>query len=237
MRQRVFLKLVFLILAVVGVSTAALDFLVRRSWENSISSQLQQDLQDKVGMFAARANREAGSIPFQQLANEVSTAARARATIIARSGKVLADSEANSDEMENHATRPEFVAALQRGEMGSNTRTSHTLGIEFRYVAAPTSFGAVRLAYPLSAIRADVRRARKQLLQASGIALLVGLVIALIGAESVSRRLRKMVAFAQEIGAGNLSARLPESGNDEIALLATALDKTARQLEANFRRL
>src|SRR5207248_660904 len=55
--------------------------------------------------------------------------------------------------------------------------------------------------------------------------------------ESVSRRLRKMVTFAQEIGAGNLSARLPESGNDEIALLATALDKTARQLEANFRRL
>ena len=233
MRQRVFLKLVVLIIAVVGVSTAALDFLVRRSWETSISSELQQNLEDKVKMFAARADRESGSIPFQQLAKEIGTAARARATIIDRSGKVLADSDANSAEMENHATRPEFIAALQHRQIGSNTRTSHTLGIDFRYVAAPTSFGAVRLAYPLAAIRADVWRARKQLLEASGTALLVGLMIALIGAESVSRRLRKMVAFAQEVGAGNLSARLPESGDDEIALLATSLDKTALQLESD----
>lgn len=236
MRHRVFLKLLLLIIVVVGVSTAALDVLVRRSWESSISSQLQQDLQDKVQMFAARADREAGSIPFQQLASEVGKAARARATIIERSGKVLADSEAHSEEMENHATRPEFIAALH-GQIGSNTRTSHTLGIEFRYVAAPTSFGAVRLAYPLERIRADIRHAREQLLEASGSALLVGFVLALIGAESVARRLRKMVVFAQEIGSGNLSARLPESGSDEIALLAMTLDKTARQLETNFRRL
>jgi two-component system, OmpR family, phosphate regulon sensor histidine kinase PhoR len=236
-RQRVFFKLLLLIVVVVGVSTAALDFFVRRSWENSLSSQLQQDLQDKVKMFAERANREAGTIPFQQLAKEVGAAARARATIIERSGKVLADSEANSEEMENHATRPEFVDALQHGQIGSNTRTSRTLGVQFRYVAAPTSFGAVRLAYPLSAIRADVERVRKELLEASGIALLVGFLIALIGAESVTRRLRKMVAFAQEIAAGNFAARLPETGNDEIAMLAMTLDKTARELETNFDRL
>ena len=237
MRRRVFLKLLFLIIAVVGVSTAALDFLVRRSWEASLSAQLQQSLQEKVKMFADRANRESGTIPYQQLANEVGTAAGARATIIERSGKVLADSEAHSEEMENHATRPEFVAALQHGQMGSNTRTSHTLGIPFDYVAAPTSFGAVRLAYPLSSIRASVRKVRLELLEASGIALLAGFVIALIGAESVARRLRRMVAFAQEIAAGNLGARLPQSDSDEIGLLAMSLDKTARQLENNFRSL
>jgi two-component system, OmpR family, phosphate regulon sensor histidine kinase PhoR len=236
-RQRVFLKLVLLVIAVVGVSTAALDFLVRRSWEDSISSELQQNLEDKVRMFAVRADHESGSIPFQQLAKEIGTAARARATIIDRSGKVLADSDADSAETENHATRPEFIAALQHRQIGSDTRTSPTLRADFRYVAAPTSFGAVRLAYPLAAIRANVWRARKQLLEASGIALLVGLLIALIGAESVGRRLRKMTTFAEEVGAGNLSARLPESGEDEIALLATALDKTAQQLESNFRRL
>jgi two-component system, OmpR family, phosphate regulon sensor histidine kinase PhoR len=236
-RQRVFLKFLVLITAVVGVSTAALDLFVRRSWEASISSQRQHDLEDKVQMFAARANREAGSIPFQQLANEVSAASHDRVTIIERSGKVLADSAANNEEMENQATRPEFIAALEHGQVGANTRISRTLGSEFSYAAAPTSFGAVRLAYPLERTRSDIRRARERLLEASGIALLVGLVLALIGAESVTRRLRKIVAFAQEIGAGNLSARLPESGSDEIAWLAMTLDKTARQLETNFRRL
>jgi two-component system phosphate regulon sensor histidine kinase PhoR len=75
------------------------------------------------------------------------------------------------------------------------------------------------------------------LLEASAISLFVGFIVALIGAESVARRLRKMVAFAHEIAAGNLSARLPESGSDEIATLATTLDKTARRLETNFRNL
>ncbi len=236
MPRRVFFKLLLLIVVVIGVSTAALDFLVRRDWEGSLEGELNRNLQDKVQMFALRVGHEAGKIPFQQLANEESAAAHARATIIDRSGKVLADSEANPSDMENHASRPEFVAALQ-GQPGSNTRTSHTLGVDFRYVAAPTSFGAVRFAYPLSSIKAGGTRVRKELLEASGISLLVGLIVALIGAQSVARRLRKMVAFAQEIAAGHLSARLPESGSDEIAVLANTLDKTARQLEMNFRNL
>jgi two-component system, OmpR family, phosphate regulon sensor histidine kinase PhoR len=77
----------------------------------------------------------------------------------------------------------------------------------------------------------------KDVLVASGVSLLIGIIIALIGARSVTRRLRRIMAFAQEIAAGNLSARLPESGGDEIAAVAATLDKTARHLEINFRNL
>lgn len=237
MTKRVFLKLFLLIAVVVGVSTTALDILVRRSWEASLFSRLDQDLRDKVQMFAAQANREAGTIPFQQLANEVASAARARATIVDRSGKVLADSEANGSDAGDPATRPEVTTALHDGAIGNDTRKSRTLNVEFRYVAAPTSFGAVRLAYPLSSIKADAGKVWKELLEASGIALLAGIIIALVGAARVAARLRKMVAFAQEIASGNLSARLPDESGDEIGQLAMALDKTARHLELNFRKL
>lgn len=236
MTKRVFLKLLLLTIVVVVVSTVTLDIFVRRHWEASLRSEVDRNLQDKVQMFAARANHEAGTFPFQQLANEVAASAHARATIIDRSGKVLADSEASAPDMENHATRPEFISALA-GNPGMDTRTSHTLGIPFRYAAAPTSFGAVRLAYPLSSIVKAGQRVQRELLEASAVSLFAGFLVALIGAESVARRLRRMVAFAQEIAAGNLSARLPESGSDEIATLAITLDKTARQLETNFRNL
>ena len=128
MTKRVFLKLLLLIFVVVGVSTAALDVMVRRNWDASLRSQAEQDLNDKAKMFAARADHEAGTIAFQQLATDVAAAARARATIIDHSGNVLADSEANAAEMENHAARPEFVAALHGGS-GRDSRTSHTVGI------------------------------------------------------------------------------------------------------------
>lgn len=81
------------------------------------------------------------------------------------------------------------------------------------------------------------RNLQIELLKAGGISLLAGFVIALIGADSVARRLRKMVVFAEEIAAGNLSARLSEAGTSEIATLAIALDKTAGRLEKNFRNL
>jgi two-component system phosphate regulon sensor histidine kinase PhoR len=76
-----------------------------------------------------------------------------------------------------------------------------------------------------------------ELLQAAGISLLAGALIALAGAGSVTRRLRRIETFAQEIADGNLSARLPDSGSDEISALATLLDKTARRVETNFREL
>jgi len=77
----------------------------------------------------------------------------------------------------------------------------------------------------------------EDLFEAAGIGLIVGLVIALIAAESISRRLEKIVAFTEQIETGNLSARLPQSGSDEISVLAMSLDKTARQVETNFRKL
>jgi two-component system, OmpR family, phosphate regulon sensor histidine kinase PhoR len=82
-----------------------------------------------------------------------------------------------------------------------------------------------------------VRPGGSGLLKASAVSLLIGLIAALIGAESVSHRLRKMSAFAQEIAAGNYSARLQDDASDEIAQLGMTLVKTAQRLEANFRGL
>ena len=72
------------------------------------------------------------------IAAQEGQAAGARVTIIDATGKVMADSEANSASMENHAKRPEFVEALS-GKIGINERRSATIGIPFLYVAVPVS--------------------------------------------------------------------------------------------------
>jgi two-component system phosphate regulon sensor histidine kinase PhoR len=74
-------------------------------------------------------------------------------------------------------------------------------------------------------------------LAAAGISLVAGVAVALIGARIFARRISKITSFVQQIAAGNLSARLQESGGDEIASLAATLDKTASQLENTFRNL
>jgi two-component system phosphate regulon sensor histidine kinase PhoR len=60
------------------------------------------------------------------------------------------------------------------------------------------------------------------------------MALAALAAYMVSRRLRHIVNFAEQVAQGNLTARIDEGGADEIAQVAAALDKTARRLEEMF---
>jgi two-component system phosphate regulon sensor histidine kinase PhoR len=230
-RSRVFLKLAVSFLLVLAVATFTLDVIIRSAWEKSLHDDLQLALTEKTELFAQQMETPGAQAPA--VAARVAQIAHARATVIDRTGKVLADTDANPDRMENHATRPEFIAALA-GKPGSNVRRSHTVGVEFLYVAAPTSFGAVRLAYPITSIDERVAAVRRNLLFASAIALLLSTLLAAVLAQFTARRLQRISEFARQIAQGNLAARIEEKSFDEIGELADALNETAKHLEQNF---
>lgn len=230
MRSSVFFKLLGAFVLVIAIATVILDFAVRQEWESSLRQQITQSLTEKARMFAERVEANGATA---QLVAQQAKAADARATAIDATGRVLADSEADPAQMENHATRPEFVAALA-GKVGVASRTSKTVGIEFLYVAVPVRGGAVRLAYPLSLIEQTTAVIRNRLLLASAIALFFATLIAAILAHLMGRRLRRIVDFAGKIATGDLTARISDHSYDEISQLATALDATARMLEASF---
>ncbi len=235
MKNRIFLKLYVAALLIIVACTLTMAVLLRHAWVGMLHDQIETSLRQKTLMFASRV-AEAPPSSLRQISREAAKAADARVTVIDSAGKVLADSEANPDEMENHATRPEFIAALH-GQMGSSTRLSHTIGEELLYVAAPVPGGAVRLAYPLAVIQDANRRINRQLLEAAVIAALIAVLLALVATHSISRRLVRITDFAERVAAGDLSARIQEESTDEIAHVASALDKTARKLEDGFRAL
>ncbi len=232
MRNRIFLKAMAAFVAVIAAATLTLDISIRHTWENSLRNDIERLLVQNAQGFALRvANDHQHSL--QQMATEEAQITETRTTIIARDGVVLADTEADPKTMENHAGRPEIAAALT-GKTGSDTRLSHTVGIEFLYVAVPSGDKIVRLAYPLSSIQEHVRQIRSALIRGTMLALLLALLLAMVIAEVIARRLRRIVDFAEKIAAGDLSARIAERSGDEIAQVAGALDRTARRLEENF---
>jgi len=232
-RNRIFLKLLAIFAVVITAGTLTYTFSVGDAWENSLRNEIQRNLVQKTRLFANRVNIDPRhNLP--DIASQEAQAAGARATIIDADGKVLADSEADASSMENHSRRPEFAAAL-KGEIGVDVRRSHTLGIPFLYVAAPISGGAVRFAYPLQDIQAARDRARYTLWPGAIISAIVALALAAFAAQSTSRRLQRIVRFAQQIASGDLQARIAETSGDEVGQVAAALDKTARQLEESFR--
>lgn len=233
MKNRIFFKLLAVFLIVIAATAGILDILLGSAWESSLRAEIERNLTQKTVLFAHRVENDRNHTPLSEIAAQEGQAAGARATVIDASGKVLADSESNPATMENHSTRAEFVAALA-GRVGSNERRSATLGIPFLYVAAPISGGAVRLAYPLSDVEGVQARVHRQLLWGSLIAVLIALLIAAVASIWISRRLQRIVDVALRIEKGDLRARVDDHTADEIGRVATAIDKTAGQIERSF---
>jgi two-component system phosphate regulon sensor histidine kinase PhoR len=234
-RRGVFLKLFALFLLVIAAATLTFNLTIGRAWKKSLQLEIQRALIEKTRLLA----QELPQLPspeganLQQLAKQAALAGGVRVTIIDGHGQVLADSGADANSMENHSARPEFAAAMH-GQTGVATRSSGTLGTPFLYAAVPVSGGAVRMAYPLSAVQQAEGRVRRSMWIGTAIGLLAALIVAAFLAQLVSRRLRRIVAFAERIATGDLSARIHQRSTDEIAVVATALDRTARKLEESF---
>ena len=232
MKGSVFLKLLAALFVVILGVTLILDLQIRRQWDESLRSQIQQSLQKEALQLAARVDYEP-AVPMSELSSQTAAATGTRVTVIDKTGKVLADSEADPSQMENHSQRPEFAVALQ-GKVGESMRRSKTVGIDFLYTAVPTRNGAVRLAYPLAEIHKNSSQVTQALLRGSLIALLLAVLLAAGASVMISRRLQRIVNFAEQVAAGNLSARIKVERTDEIARVAMALNATAGRLEQSF---
>lgn len=232
MKNRIFFKLLAVFLIVIAATAAMLDVMLGNAWEGSLRTEIERNLKQKTLLFAHRVEID-HTHTLADIAAQEGLAAGARATVIDASGKVLADSESDPAQMENHGKRAEFAAALA-GQTGENERRSTTLGIPFLYVAAPISGGAVRLAYPLSDIEAVQAQVRRKLFWGSAIASLMALLIAAGASIWMARRLQRIVDVAARIERGDLRARVNETPLDEIGRVAAAIDKTAQQVEVSF---
>jgi two-component system phosphate regulon sensor histidine kinase PhoR len=231
-RNGIFLKLMAAFLVVILAAAVTFDAMLGGAWQASLRNEIERNLVQKTQLLAHRVETDR-THSLLDIAAQEGQAAGARVTIIDPTGKVLADSVSDPAVMENHAARPEFVAALS-GTIGTNERRSATIGIPFLYVAVPISGGAVRLAYPLADVEAVSLQVRRRLELASGLAFLFALVVAAVAAHWSARRLERIVDVAARIAEGDLQARIQESSQDEVGRVAAAIDGTARRVEQSF---
>ena len=237
MRSRIFVKLMFVFLLVIGVTAITLQLTVHRVWERTLREQIERNLKQKTLMFAYRVEADRQH-SLADIAAQEGQAAGARATVIDPTGKVLADSEADPGTMENLRHRKEFASALA-GQIGVDERSgqSPALGIPFLFVAVPVSGGAVRLAYPVNEMEITDRPLAVALLWGSLTAFVFAVVVAAVAAQYVGRRLQRIVDFAERVAGGDLTARIASTAGDEIGQVASALDRTTRGVEESYARV
>ena len=230
--RRVVTGTVIVLLAALGTLLWSADRAVRRHVEDDVARALERE-----------ARLVASALPpdsagWQDVVRTYAAHTGNRISIIARDGRVLADSDFPAGApptLANHADRPEVREALA-GRTAHSLRPSATVGRNLLYVAVPGGPGVVRVAEDVSRVGAIGRSVFRSLLGAALLALVVGTALAALAARSVGRPLVGLAGAARAI-AGGSAPRFPRSGVSELDELVRALREMHQQLAERFEEL
>ena len=242
LRWRIIFPTVVLLLAVmvaVGVySTRALRESYLSQTESSLTTQAHL-LADSMQPALAGAE---GSPSLAAEAAHWSSLIDARLTIVAPDGVVLADSEDDITRMDNHALRPEIVAAKSAGS-GSSIRFSHTLGYDMLYTAVAVRdgdnlLGFVRLARPLDQLDVAISRMQQVWLAVAAGVSLVAVLLAVLISNRITKPLRQLTRESTLLAAGGeTSGQAPTFSTDELQSLTQAFNLMSRSIQDKIQRL
>ena len=227
MTGRVFTKLLFSSLLLLIIGTAILDLTLGGIVRNSLLDQAEQSLAGKAALVAERLQRSAALDP-QRFVRSESQAAQADVTLFDGRGHLLATSDPHR--------MPYGRVDFHRLGAGPAARVLNRQG-DSLYLTIPAHGYFLQLRQNLNSVNSTMHLLSRDLLVASLLALLLAMLIAIYMARQAARRMRRILAFANQIAAGDLSARMNEDDLDEISSVTQALDTTASRLEESFRAL
>ena len=162
----------------------------------------------------------------------------ARITVIDPEGNVLADSEREAGDMENHLFRPEIQASL-RGEKQMSIRYSSTLKTEMMYMSIPIGdggrvVGALRLSYFMKDFESLMAALRADLLTVVGIVTALALGLALLFARALSAPVREIMEASARVAAGDFEVAVSTRRGGEFRDFARSFNAMAGRLKDMF---
>lgn len=218
------------LLAVVGALVAAVVILAGSRLNNRLSRDAGEELEREARLVSVMWTADPSNP--DSLANSAGAALQRRVTLVDPSGVVLGDSEfdgAALKRLENHATRPEIVAARDSG-IGRATREGNSAGDEEMYVGIAHPRGYVRLSIGTSRVREIVGGAMSDVLVASLIALFGAVVLATVFSRRVSRPIVELRDVTRAIAAGDLTRRPSLTAAGEVGDLAASVGRMTDEL-------
>jgi two-component system, OmpR family, sensor kinase len=241
-RARLVLAAFYVLTAVVLALVVPLALTVERRAESDFRSAVLGDaaiLAARVADFVPAARQAPGgdaAASVRRLARDSARDRTRRIVIVDAAGRVVVDSAGRAEAGTAYATdaRPELRAALG-GLIDTRKRASDTLGEELLLITVPVVdrgrvAGAVRVSATTEDIQAGVRESRVRLALLGLAVIAAGLVLAWLLSVPLGRQVRRLSEAATRLGRGDLAARAPEEGPEELAALARSFNAMAGSL-------
>ncbi|UFJ41533.1 cell wall metabolism sensor histidine kinase WalK [Brevibacillus humidisoli] len=225
------LGLISIILILMGVFFAKV---LERSYMNTLT-----DLLRKEALLISEAIHAPEIFYNQDLLTQrvenFSESVEARVTVIDQFGSVIADTDSDPEQMENHADRPEFRGALS-GNAEVSRRFSETLEYDMVYVAVPVLndgevIGAVRSAMSMEGVTNSIHQMWYSLVTGLLITLIVASLASARISKGITQPIEEITRVARNITQRQFQSRVKLKARDEIGQLAGAINFMASSLE------
>jgi signal transduction histidine kinase len=231
-----YLALTLVVLAALEIPLAVVD---ARNERQNLTAKVERDAFQIASLAQDTLQAGRRSPELQRLARAYEQETGARAIVVDRRGRAIADSS-SARASGSFASRPEIHTALT-GDVASGTRRSNTLGTGLLYVAVPVASsgvvnGAVRITYTTAEVDRRIWRYRLALLAVAVVVLLAAAVIGSLLARWIARPLARVERAAARVGEGDLTARAPDDeGPPEVRRLAREPNETTAKLDGLLR--
>jgi two-component system phosphate regulon sensor histidine kinase PhoR len=241
-RPNLFRKFAFTFLALLVSVLLAVDFFSERA----LRSDYERTGFDKLAAIAriaearppqwtpASSGQSENLAPLRDWVTQMA-ASGARVTVIAADGRVLGDSQADPESMENHANRPEVLEAMTKGE-GRSARRSATLNRDFLYLAVRQNTSAgpsavLRFALSPETVDEVLSSFRHKVWVASFFILLIAGAVSLLFSRSFTDRVERLKEFSRRVAEGDFRPLPGDSSGDALGALGLSLNRTAARLD------
>ncbi|MCS6907127.1 MAG: ATP-binding protein [Anaerolineales bacterium] len=229
LRSRIAIPLILVILGILIPAGVAVTIYFNRLYTDSIYKNLLSDARLIASLLADQ------KVALEQVeVHAWSDILGERITIIDLEGTVIHDSHKDPTQMENHLQRPEIQQAIKQG-VGFAQRYSETLGIEMVYVAVPIRDenqqprGYVRVALPLSQLRAEQRSLQGTILGSLLLMLFLISIVVINVARHATRPIEEITRSIAKLSSGGFTSDWkpklsPAEHSTEVDRLIAAFD-------------
>ncbi len=238
LRSKFFWKIYLTFSALILVSALLISWFVANKVETIAFNNLDHSSSNQITFLEVVAedalnNKESIGILSQKL----TVAARkndTRINIIDKNGVVLVDTERNLETLENHATRPEIVAAVNQ-EYGKEFRFSSSMNEKLMYTAKAIRsnneiIGFIRIAVPVTKANAEIQLIQTTLFSIAGAGIVFALLIGGFLTSRVTVPVSEMVQVAEALRRGEYNAKVKTITRDEIGRLGDTLNRLGSEL-------
>ena len=211
-----------------------LHVMLRRSYVARATSRFEAGLAT-LEQALARTAEKGERLQLDELCGRLNAQFQGRVTLIARDGRVLADSLSARCVAR---ARPECVPAIRANReqlLSQYMPLDDTVTVRLPVQLGGLGPATVRLALPLAPVRSQLRQMHVLLLLSGVAACALAVGLGLLISRRIARPVERMTVLAERIASGDFSCPVVPTGDDEIGRLAEALTCMQSSLRDNVR--